>query len=319
MTVLEAIEASDTDELLRHTARLCQGEDWDGLVELESRCREAVTRGKQLWGVAEHVRYRLALEAPGAWAGAAVAAGPARRVLGPLTEVAASRHTWAELDEFLPPGTERTLVAHERVVRGEVLTGTAGLSTSVIELPLELATWEPSYPVAVYHGDRAEFPPPAAPPAEWVELPDPAVPGRPTPALYQLVSVWAEESNGRVETIEVTGTATAAIRAIGPRTALLAPLSSGEALAWMAWGGASGGGYGHRRGAAAGRFAAWWGVADMGGLEWPATSESIAAAAAGLRWWWWAPAPAMIGWNLHLAVEDEATGRAWALSATDAV
>src|SRR3990170_7903544 len=85
MTVFEAIEASDTDELLRHTARLCQAEDWDGLVDLEARCREAVTRGKQLWGVAENVRYRLALEAPGAWAGAAVAAGPARRALGPLT------------------------------------------------------------------------------------------------------------------------------------------------------------------------------------------------------------------------------------------
>ena len=319
MTVLEAIEASDTDELLRHTARLCQAGDWDGLVDLEARCREAVTRGKQLWGVAENVRYRLALEAPGAWAGAAVAAGPARRALGPLTEVAASRHAWSELDPYLPTGTERTLAAHERVVRGEVLTGTAGLDPTVIELPLELASWEPTYPLAVYHADRAEFPPPAAPPADWVELPSGAAAGTPTPSLYQLVAAWAEESNGRVETIEVAGTAAGAIRAIGPHTAMMAPLSPSEALAWMAWGGASGGAYGRRRGAAAGRFAGWWVVADLGGLDWPAPPDRIAEALAGFRWWWWSPAPAMIGWNLHLALEDQATGRAWALSASDAV
>jgi hypothetical protein len=60
-------------------------------------------------------------------------------------------------------------------------------------------------------------------------------------------------------------------------------------------------------------------VADLGRLDWPAPPDRIAEALAGFRWWWWSPAPAMIGWNLHLALEDQATGRAWALSASDAV
>ncbi|HIE21824.1 MAG TPA: hypothetical protein EYP73_04425 [Acidimicrobiia bacterium] len=69
---IEAIEASDTDELLRVVDGFCATRAWDDLVELRSRCREAVGRGKQLWGVEEHIRYRLALEAPAAWAGPVV-------------------------------------------------------------------------------------------------------------------------------------------------------------------------------------------------------------------------------------------------------
>ena len=45
--------------------RLCDARDWALLVELRDRCRKAVDRGKQLWPAANHVEYRLALEAPG--------------------------------------------------------------------------------------------------------------------------------------------------------------------------------------------------------------------------------------------------------------
>ena len=72
---VEAIEQSNTDELIRVIDGLCEGSGWDDLVELKGRCREAVGRGKQLWGVEEHIRYRLALEAPARWAGAAVSEG----------------------------------------------------------------------------------------------------------------------------------------------------------------------------------------------------------------------------------------------------
>jgi len=81
---------------------LCGRLDWEALVDLKARCRHAVDRGKQLWAVADHIEYRLALEAPGMWAGPMVFEGAGRFTLGPLPEVAASRHTWAELAPHLP-------------------------------------------------------------------------------------------------------------------------------------------------------------------------------------------------------------------------
>ena len=44
-SAVEAIEASDTDELLRVVDGLCEARDWHGLMELKDRCHEAVTRG----------------------------------------------------------------------------------------------------------------------------------------------------------------------------------------------------------------------------------------------------------------------------------
>ena len=64
----ELVEIGDLDELLRATDRLCDAREWAGLVELRDRCRKAVERGKQLWPAANHVEYRLALEAPGEFA-----------------------------------------------------------------------------------------------------------------------------------------------------------------------------------------------------------------------------------------------------------
>src|SRR5690554_1170837 len=99
----KAIEASDTDELVRIVDGYSEARDWQALVELRRRCDEAVTRGKQLWGVAEYVRYRLALDAPAEWAGPVVTEGPSRFTLGPLPEVAASTKSWAELEPYLEP------------------------------------------------------------------------------------------------------------------------------------------------------------------------------------------------------------------------
>ena len=47
--------------------------------------------------------------------------GAGRFALGPLSEVAASTHTWAELAPHAPPGPLAAVTAHERVVRGEDL------------------------------------------------------------------------------------------------------------------------------------------------------------------------------------------------------
>src|SRR5262249_59833932 len=98
---------------------------WDRLVELRDRCEQAVARGRQLWPVAAHAEYRLALESPGRWAATMLVEGAGRFAPGPLPEVAASTHEWADLAPHAPNGPPSVLAAHERVVRGEDLIGAA--------------------------------------------------------------------------------------------------------------------------------------------------------------------------------------------------
>lgn len=311
----EAIEHSDTDELIRVIDGLCENEEWDRLVELKTRCREAVGRGKQLWGVEEHIRYRLTLEAPAAWAGAAISEGTARFALGPLPEVAASTKTWSELDEHLDDGPWRAVTAAERVIRGESGTG------PIADLPDRLAEWEPEYPVATYKADKVETPSPEPPTVEEVELPseftgidDPQSEG----ALFDLVQPWVTESNGRYETSVVEGTAAAAIRGLGLTRARAGQLNTGEALRWMAWAGASGGAHGRRRGAAAGRYGAWWVLATLCDLDWPPDPDEVGHALEHVTFYWFDDGSPGTGWELRLAVEDARSGLAWAISAVDA-
>ena len=312
---IEAIEHTDTDELLRVVDGLCENGEWDQLVELKRRCREAVERGKQLWGVEEHIRYRLTLEAPGPWAGAAVSEGVARFTPGPLPEVAASTKTWADLKEYLDVGPWRTVTAAERVVRGETDTD------PIADLPNYLVDWEPLYPLATYKPDKVEAPSPPPPTVTDIELPtdissidDPQSEG----ALFDLISPWVTESNGRCETSIVEGSARHAIRGLGLGQARVGLMSSDEALAWMAWAGASGGAHGRRRGAAAGRYGAWWAVATLCDLDWPPDPLAMGAALQSLDFHWFDDGSPGTGWELRLAIEDTATGLAWAISAVDA-
>lgn len=311
---VDAIEASDTDELIRVVDGLCENGEWDALVELKTRCREAVGRGKQLWGVEEHIRYRLTLEAPGPWAGAAVSEGVARFALGPLPEVAASTKTWAELEPHLEEGPWREVTAAERVARGESGAG------PIADLPDELEDWEPEYPVATYKSDKVATPSPSRPeveetglPATFTPIDDPLSEG----ALFDLVQPWVNESNGQYETSAVEGTALAAIRALGLTRARVGEITSKEALRWMAWAGASGGAHGRRRGAAAGRFGVWWAIATLADLDWPPDPDEMGRALESLRFYWFDDGSPATGWELRLAVEDTASGLAWALAAVD--
>ncbi len=321
--VADAIEANDPARLMRIVDGMCSARAWDDLVELAARCRQAVERGKQLWGVAYHADYRLALEASPEYAAAVAATGGGGFTLGPLTEVAASSHRWAELDPHLPPGTARTLVAHERVVQGEDLVGTDGVDSRLVDLPLRLAEWEPPYATAAYRSDRANHPTPESPRMVGVELPPPgAVVDHPdeTDALLALTETWVSQSNGRSEAIAVAGTAHQAIAALGPRKIRIGETGLSRAMAWMAWAAASGGAHGKRSGAAAGRFAAWWAIAALTDLldPWPPDSEELGAAAATLRWYFWDDLAPSTGWVLRLAAEDPEHGLAWAMSAMDA-
>lgn len=312
---IEAIEYTDTDELIRVIDGLCENGEWDDLVELKKRCREAVGRGKELWGVEEHIRYRLTLEAPGPWAGAAVSEGVARFTVGPLPEVAASTKTWAELDQYLEDGPWRAVTAAERVVRGETGAG------PIADLPDHLVDWEPDYPLATYKTDKVETPSPDQPqvtevglPSEFTTVEDPLSVG----ALFDLVQPWINESNGRYETSAVEGSALHAIRALGLTSARVAELTRGEALRWMGWAGASGGAHGKRRGAAAGRFGTWWAIATLSDLDWPPDPEEMGDALANLTFYWFDDGSPGTGWVLRLAIEDAASRLAWAISAVDA-
>lgn len=311
---LEAIESSNTDELLRVIDGLCSTQAWDDLVELRFRCREAVGRAKQIWGVEEHIRFRLALEAPPAFAGPVVSEGQSRFALGPLPEVAASTKTWAEIEPHLDMGPERRTFAAERVVRGEEV------SEAGLDLPGSLQAWEPDYQLATYKRDKVEAPSP--PPAAVTET---LLPARvdllddtqSEAALADLVQPWTDESNGRCQATVVTGDHLAAIRALGATMCREAEIGAQSGLAWMGWAAASGGAHGRRRGAAAGRHLAWWATSVLADLSWPCAPDDLGAAASRFRWYWFDEGSPSSGWALRLAIEDPQSGLSWAVSAVD--
>lgn len=317
----KAIEASDTDELVRIVDGYAESREWDTLVELRRRCDEAVTRGKQLWGVSEYVRYRLALDAPAQWAGPVVCEGPSRFTLGPLPEVAASTKTWAELEPYLAPTPERTMVADERVCRGEDLSSIE-VDIPVLELPLCLQEWEPAYRLATYWPDRVECLPPPRPSPRLETLDEDAAKVVDDPesvdALLGIVEHWVNSSNGRAQAACVEGDVRGAVAALGVSRAGIEQVSPTEALAWLAWAAADGGAHARRRGAAAGRFAAWWAAHALVGLEWPVDPDQLGEEIDRLRWYLWTDGSPDTGWILQVAVESPAEGLAWALSAVDA-
>jgi hypothetical protein len=312
--VLQAIEASDADVLLRSIDGLCKSQSWSDLEELRHRCREAVGRGKQVWGVEEHIRYRLALEAPAELAGPVVSEGQARFALGPLAEVAASTKTWAEMEPHLEQGPERMTFAAERVVRGEAI------DLDSLELPGTLFSWEPDYPLATYHKDRVEALSPSVPTTVETGLPSgfDAIDDLPSEsALGELVLPWTDQSSGRCQVTVVDGDRLTAIRALGASQAAIGDLTPREAMAWMSWAAASGGAHGRRRGAAAGRYLAWWVTTVLADVEWPAAPEDVGKAAEAFRWSWFDDGSPATGWAIRLAIEDPEEGVAWALSAND--
>ncbi len=315
------IEGSDLAGLIRAIDGICSRRDWQELVSLRDRCNEAVTRGKQVWAVSQFAEYRLALEAPAEVAATVVTDGRGRFSLGPLWEVAASSHTWSEMEGHLDAPTVRALVAHERSIRGEGVSS-EDVDAAILEIPVALESWEPTYPVAKYASDRATFPDDLFDiEMAWVELGGPI--GRQpdddvTEAMLSLVKPWWEDSQGKAEVVTVDGTIENAIRELGPHRARIADVSLQLALEAMAWAGSSGGGHGRRRGTPVGRAGAWWVLLEVLGYdEVPEDVSGLAQDAEGLRWVLWDPGDRVGGWNLHLGIEDPGDGVAWVLSAVD--
>ena len=305
------VAGNDVDELVREVDRRTAADDWDGLLRLRDRCRSAVERGFQLWPAASLAEYRLALRAPGPWAATVLSEGAGRFALGPLTEVAASTHTWADLAPHLPAGPLAGVVAHERVVRGEDLRHAGAPFTDVFDVPLALEAWEPTWPLATYGDNDVDAPRPPLPRLGPVELPAPAplvTDAEAESVLRAAVASWVSQSNGRAQVACVAGEALAAVAALGVERARAVELEPGQGLAQLAWAAASGGAHGRRRGAAAGRDLAW---ACSGAL-------SPSGAAGAIRWYAWDEGSPEVGWHLGLAMEDPDRGAGWALAASDA-
>lgn len=305
----------ELDEMLRQLERLLDARDWDGVVALRDRARASFERGRQHWPVAAHAEYRLALEAPAEYAGAVIVEGAGQFALGPLAEVAASTHSFDELRDHVPGGPLRTVVAHERVVRGEDLSGDMTLDPEVLPIPFALEAFEPRpYPVATYHRDKADFPAPEPPQLSSVTLPSEtrAV----TLDLHPLIDIaatWTAQSNGTVSVAAVEGGALDAIAALGMSAARVAEVAPADALALLAWAAASGGAEGRRRGMAWGRCAAWSAVAAVAEVEGDALAEVIGD----LRFHLWDAARPETGWICRIAIEDRVEGIAVAFSALD--
>jgi hypothetical protein len=317
----DLIEAGDLNGLLRAVDGLCAARAWEELLDLADACDDALERGKQLWPISAHVDYRMALEAPGDYAATVLTPEIGRFAHGPLTEVAASTHSWAELAPHISDAVTASYVAQERVLRGEVLAGDERAHQELVDLPLALQEWEPSYALATFRSNLVEVQEPWEPGGAWEDaephagaaIDDPEL----TDGLLELVTPWTAESNGAARAAVTEGDATSAIGAVACRPVRVVPVGAGEALRRMAWAAASGGAHGRRRGAALGRFAAWYTTALLSDLPWPSPAADVGAGAARLRWFLWDEEGPEEGWALRIAVEDVAGGWAAALGATD--
>lgn len=317
------IARGDLDGLVRMIDDRSSSHDWPGLLRIRDRSRAAVETGRQLWPAATLAEYRLALLADAEHVAMVLDETDGlsgRFTIGPLTEVAAQHHSWGDLEELLDSGPRATFVAHERAIRGEPIDSDD--LAPVLDIPPVLAPWEPKYAVATYSNSGAEFPAPDLP-DDWrdiatttdaEELDDDV-----DVSLRQLVEAWTTASNGRAEVVCVNGDASAALGALGLRRARICDLEPAEAVAWIAWAGASGGAHGRRPGAAAGRYGAWWLLASLGDLldDWPIDSDELGDLANELRWYRWNAYEPEVGWSLQIAIEDPSNEVAWAITALD--
>src|SRR5258708_4651256 len=196
----DLVEAAEANPLPRRGDAPCAAGAGDALAQRARRGREASERGKQLGPIAEHIDSRLALEAPPAYAASVLTPAAGRFAFGPLTEVAASTHTFDELEPHLPSPQVAGVVAAERVLRGEVLTGRPEAHAEVLELPMYLEAWEPPYMLATYKAHEIQAPSPevAQLPAEGSAADaapiDDAELHRP---LLDLATTWVTGSGGR--------------------------------------------------------------------------------------------------------------------------
>jgi hypothetical protein len=316
------IDRADLDGLIRLVDNFCDSRDWDALADLRDACRAATQSGRQVWPASTLAEYRLALLAPADYA-VEVLDDPGRFTIGPLTEVIAQHHSWAELSDLLDDGPQAAFVAHERAIRGEAIDDRIidGGVFDVLDIPAALADWEPDYALAVYRDNDGVFDAPMPPPTEAVTITDTTpidVASGVREAFAQLLAPWTESSNGRLALVAVEGDEHAALGALGVTSPRLGSMAGADAMRWLAWAGANGGAHGRRRGNAIGRFNAWWTVAALADLPWPPTPDAMRDALDALHWHWWEGDVTPTGWRLQLVVHDPRHNTTWIVDGRDA-
>lgn len=267
------VDRADLDELVRGIDALCATREWDRLFRLRTLTRSAIQTGRQVWPATTLAEYRLALLAPAEWASRVLHEDASRFGIGPLTEVIAQNHTWPELADHLEHGPQREFVAHERSMRGDVVTE-IGVETRVLDIPWTLQDWEPDYSFPVYGDSGVTHPNPAD---GWQHTWQPITVSTADPglvldddatedALRRLVDPWTSFSGGRARAIVVEGSETDALAHLASGDVEITPLEPHQVLQWLVWCGASGGAHGRRRGMASGRFGTWWLLGALGGF-----------------------------------------------------
>ena len=310
----QLIDVGDIDGLVRLIDDLTSDRDWETLFELRSSARAAVASGRQVWPAATLAEYRLALRAPASLA-ARVLDDAGRFTLGPLTEVVAQDHTFADLSPYLSEGPIQAYVAHERAIRGESIDVEV---FPALDIPARLAQWEPTYLLPTYRDSGLEvatldlpmeFTPLEGQHAESIDCADV------TEAFRLLIEPWTTSESIAWNVASTRGAAHSAIHALTP-SGRVATLSSHDALRWLTWIGASGGPDGRRRGNAAGRFSTWWLLAALTDSldSWPPAAMDRLDQ---LNWFWWDNGHDRQGWSVGIAVHDTSADASWAFEARD--
>ncbi|MEV7180573.1 hypothetical protein [Kitasatospora sp. NPDC093679] len=300
----------------RQAGELAAAGRWPELLGLFRRLRGTSPR------TAGPIGHLLAYKAPPEHAarlfdrdgGPHAAAGEHDHDAGPLWEVLATRHSWRRLAPLLEPAPVRRLVAHTRALLGEEVAGRAEADPEGVPFalePWEQAGWEEGVRVRDYlpagGARRALF---ALPDTreDLVRLDLPAA-GRPVAGfagarLSHTLAPW-------LTAVCVQGTAPDAAARLAPGRRVLAghlPFAAAYPALVQAASGTP------RLGTAHGRLAVWHLLAAMAGTARPVAAE-VNALVARLRCLAWSE-PRDELWYLHLALEDPATGLAWAVSGT---
>ena len=236
----QLIDRSDLDGLVRTVDDLCSSRDWSSLLQLRNSCRLATASGKQLWPASTLAEYRLALLAPAHIAAQVLEEGSGRFTLGPLTEVIAQNHQWSDLQHELPPSPIASFVAHECAMRGQHIENSADVFDA-LETPLELQSWEPTYELAVYRDNSAEFPSPELPPTSATRVVTAATSSESTTvqdnavvdAVHQLVGAWTTSSNGTLQVVAARGDESHALASLGITRQHCARFS--QLMHWHCW------------------------------------------------------------------------------------
>jgi hypothetical protein len=292
---------------------LVAAREWDDLLDLADACEHALERGKQLWPIVAHAEYRIALEGPAKLAVNMLGSPLNRFMLGPLTEVIASTHTWSEVADEIETPHDAAFIAHERVLRGEEVGGDLRAHEDMLDVPLRLFEWEPPYALATYRADHVEVAEPLLRPPALRDVDPQPGPIADDPALVEalldLVAPWTTQSNGAARAVVVEGTALGAASALTGTRLRIAPMEGWQAMRWLAWAAASGGAHGRRRGAAFGRSAT---LHLLGMLV-----ETPAEALDSIEWVAWDEGEPEKGWVLRLAFGSREEGWGAAIAATD--